>query len=1716
MDYSRLRAAALRDGEDEEAVTVDTRALIDKVLARYSGEWTTLRELIQNAADAQATTVQIKFETLPSTQVPLPQTTSRSELLKHTITHHTLQRLAVQNNGQPFTKTDWGRLKRIAEGNPDETKIGAFGVGFYSVFADCEEPFVSSGNEAMAFYWKGNALFTRKLQLPDGQGNGDTTFVLDYRNTTTPIPNLLSVGQFLATSLTFVALQSIEFWIDDYKVLALRKKSSPSVEVAIPRDIETKTKEGLMKLSAAERTSTQIDATFMSAIGWKPQAASSASKGQDGYYSASASSEMPSLRNFFSRLTSHSSQAGLRATKAKEEAAVQEVIAEDLAATSTSSIFLRTTTGVVRTNVAPSFATELERATKKPPPKTTKLAILTSSYDDTKASESSTTSSTVTKVADVFSTVLPSKKPGGRIFIGFPTTQTTGAGMHISAPSVIPTVEREAIDLNARWVKTWNIEMLRVAGIVTRLAFSNEMSDLGDRVRRELDPVKSNPAAYQAVIRKFIPEALHILQTYSFSDSTPSGHVGQYLEEAFWMTYKKAFIEIFSSRGVLSTLKVRVGSEELSKFIDGIPVILPEMKEAPFVKKVTDFGLVRAITVDDVCEELSAKALTKDQLQHFIAWAGKSASSGELEPGSKQRVLDVAVATISETDQGGLIVLGSITNYLSTNKIPANMPIPPTTIPVAFTASVPVTHLQALGWEPLEIVPWVRFLIETASSQDEEHNITKSPKFAAHVLSILSKNWEQMSQSSKASLVSALQKVTMMPTKLGMRKPTESYFPSVKLFDDLPTIQGCQGVKEKLLSALGVRKTIELDTIFTRLLNPGESSEKKWSHVELIKYLASVKNDIPADDMKKLKQSRLCPAELPRKDTEPAKPTTELYRVSELFEPKDSLRELNLHILQWPMAFRTTSPEARFLSQLGLRPYPSVPELVDMMASPDAASRSSAMTYFVGNYGYNGYGSFDLASSNKAILPVQGNDKQLVPPSACYTNEAAAVLGYNILKKELHQDAIKFGVARDPPITGCVDKLLSKPPRDYNSAVTLFNYFSTRLGDLGSNHLAKLQNAPIVPVIRKDPRATEKSASTLVFLRSTQCYLGSASTYRDIFDFVDFGGTANAFLFKCGAKAEPTKVELANMACGEPARLLSVLQSPEKYLNLLRNLADELPTLKKDKDLFKRMKTSAFLLGSREITSNNSRSSDSNEEEEAPIKQWQLATPSQIVVLDDYISYRLFKDSLICAPEEDVLEEFYMALGSSTLGSLVQEDLKIGPHMEKQDGAIWLRKHVLERSKLFMHEYTKHKPDAVRHDVKWLEKHLTVEMVRSVALRRSLRGQNQSHTEKRSAASRRTKDGYVLYVASEERRPDMYQVGQAVCQLLLNRPSQQAYFFFEPFLKLELLDLRARGYNVDRILRAKAAEARIAEEERRKALAAEQQKIQEREQEWAQQHQPVEVAARESAKTPKTNRMPGGFVDSPEDDHSPIQQQQKKNRGLFSNISRRLGFDAEDEQQNPQDNAAQRQLENFLPEPQGIPQPRTPTPRAGGSGPGSAGDGHVTNPAVIQRNLLNAINSTRPHDSSGVFSPPTQAAVKEQATYCDDTAGQNLNFAAEAPGGMRVFVSKDLSVSTQEFLHANLDNIRLFESLLKEVASVYDLAPKAVHIFYDEAGGTIAFNRGGSIFCNLRFFMQLHAPRLSESKEARVEATTWWWVVTAHELAHNLVGPHNSEHSYYT
>ena len=100
----------------DEGVQVNQRHLIDKILVRYSAEFTIYREVIQNANDAGATSVEIIF----TYEARLKDATESSSKKKQT---HKIIAITFRNDGRPFSKEDWTRLTKIAEGNPDEDKV---------------------------------------------------------------------------------------------------------------------------------------------------------------------------------------------------------------------------------------------------------------------------------------------------------------------------------------------------------------------------------------------------------------------------------------------------------------------------------------------------------------------------------------------------------------------------------------------------------------------------------------------------------------------------------------------------------------------------------------------------------------------------------------------------------------------------------------------------------------------------------------------------------------------------------------------------------------------------------------------------------------------------------------------------------------------------------------------------------------------------------------------------------------------------------------------------------------------------------------------------------------------------------------------------------------------------------------------------------------------------------------------------------------------------------------------------------------------------------------------------------------------------------------------------------------------------------------------------------------------------------------------------------
>ena len=1737
VDYARLREQTLGAGGEEEAVTVNTRALIDKVLARYSGEWTTLRELIQNAADAQASKVTIKFETLPSRSVPVPQTAEPSSLLKHTLLHHTLLRLTVKNDGEPFAATDWSRLKRIAEGNPDETKIGAFGVGFYSVFSECETPFVSSGHQTMAFYWKGNSLFTRMGRIPSEQTSTDTAFVLDYRNQSSPVPNLMSICQFLSTSLTFVGLDCIELHLDQWNLLTLTKKAAPGAGVHLPKDVNTKTQEGLMRVVGVEHQSAQIDAKWLNIVGWTPVKSVESSSADGGNDSA------PSLRSFFSRLSANSSNMNsAKKQAAKEEEVAQRAIAEDLAGESRATVFLRISTVNIQTYVSKALAQELERATKKPPPKHARIAILTSPHDETTASMSTMGTSGAKKAGDIFASVLPTKN--GRIFIGFPTAQTTGLLAHISAPSVIPTVERESIDLNARYVRTWNTEMLRVAGIACRIAYAGELADLKLKIERRLaDPARSTSSRHPSKtgiekedIASLLPVAIHTLKQFTYQESTPSAQVGQIIEEAFWTCNSNATIDILSTCGVLPSHRVRVATEDLS-FVDGIPTVPQGLVEGAkgFVAKLRDFGLLSDITHTDIKTELEARALNEAQLGEFLKWAGSKISTGQLDVPSVKNLLDVAVATLNDgqgsSNKGNVLVLSEISCFQIPSKVPAELPVPHDTIPLRFSKGLARSTLEAFGWQELQIVPWLRFIISSAGPNMPDQNVTTSASFASQVLPVLSKAWDTLSQSSKETVIELLRPRTVIPTRLGLRKPPDSYFASVKLFDDLPTIHGLHGTKEKFLLALGVRKTVELNVVFDRLMarsSSDKSIQARWSHVDLVKYLVSVREDIPKQDIDRLRNAAICPAE--GSDEQP--PPDRLFKLSDLYEPKNELRALGLPILQWPGLYHSSAAEGKFMSFLGLKPYPQVPELLDTMVKAAKGNNvkryENALNYFIANHSANQYFKYNMAGVQVPFLPLlDGKLSNLVSPSSCFTNVNAALLEYPILRQDLHPHGQRLGVAPDPHINDAARRMAQNPPQTRAEARNVFSYMAGRLNEIQGTLAGQLGECAIVPITKAPKDSKADKPSTIKHATPRTVFLGDSASYEDIFDFVDFGPEANAFLLKVGSKQEPTSVEIAAMVAREPARLLNTFNSHEKYLNMLRRLADNVATLKADKQLWKELKRSPCLLSYRQVPQAKKPSKvvddelDADEEDlddEEYIREYGLTSATDIVIVDEILTYRAFYDKLRAAPQEDVVERFYAALGTPYLSSLIENYLRTGNRVRDQEPATKLRNLVLERTRLLLHEQSS---EMVSHNTKWLEKNLVVEAVHSLSVERTLRGYNLKVSMRKTAAlEKEPQRGWVLYVTPKH---DLFDVSRELLPLILRKPRQNDYMALEVILSTDLRKLKAKGFNTDRILRQKAMELRIAEEERQKQIEREQQRLNEQERTWMEDHSEKSTGRSRKSINPADD-MPGAFgSDSPDRPTSspPAPLAPTKSKGFFSHLTRTFGLD---------NNRASKQLQNLLgnhPQPtveQGPHQIEDTPPPYSQNDPGrkpksASGPGKpeaVTAPHATHQNLINAIDASRSHDSSNVFSAPRTNEIKEQASYCDAAPGQDVSFAASSAPGIKIFLSNSMP-DKSDFISMNVEGLNAFAILLLDCGNVFSLRPQSLHIFYDESGSTIAFNRQGSLFCNYRFFVQLHLRKfVEESAEGKRETMVYWWVVLCHELAHNLVESHSADHSYYT
>ncbi|KAG2030034.1 histidine kinase-like ATPase, partial [Suillus americanus] len=195
-------------------VEVNQQDLVDKVLACYPEELTVLRELLQNADDAGAENFEVVFE---STHGCASDGTTPAL----TFSSNKVFRWLVKNDGAQFQDTDWKCLTKI--GNPDEQKIGAFGVGFFSVFSVTDKPIVKS-NDTPSF---NEAYMKEQLNC---NRNKWTVIEMELKQGST-ILQIFELMQFLVTSVTYLAnIQHVRIFLDGIELSCLTKTWNKAIQ----------------------------------------------------------------------------------------------------------------------------------------------------------------------------------------------------------------------------------------------------------------------------------------------------------------------------------------------------------------------------------------------------------------------------------------------------------------------------------------------------------------------------------------------------------------------------------------------------------------------------------------------------------------------------------------------------------------------------------------------------------------------------------------------------------------------------------------------------------------------------------------------------------------------------------------------------------------------------------------------------------------------------------------------------------------------------------------------------------------------------------------------------------------------------------------------------------------------------------------------------------------------------------------------------------------------------------------------------------------------------------------------------------------------------------------------------------------------------------------------------------------------------------------------
>lgn len=661
-----LRSVIMKKGVKSN-VKVNQRALIDKMLSRYAGNFSTFRELIQNADDAGSSEVSISF-------------TSKSDMNEF----KKITEIKVTNDGRPFTDKDWERISKIAEGNPDEQTVGMFGVGFYSVFSLTDNPMIYSNKEWMVFHWQGDQLCVTHMNKSDKNQqiklptNHTIAFIFPEIQNSKLSFELSQFEQFMESALFFSKnLSSIKLYLNEKQILET-KKAKPENN---PKTLH---------------------------IPFSP---------------LKLSTHLLSLLYPFIK-------------KEKDQLRIQERLKMSLESISYQKIQIWTINNknnseknqnliLVDAQLIPraneNFQEECMKILKKNLPSKTRCSLLF--YPDGSIQI-------------------------GKIYVGISTHQKTGCKFHTSG-HFYPTIERENIDFQNNYLSHWNTLLLYSIAFCSRIFYNYLLK---------------NTKNIQSL--SGFSDIFSFTSIYSFLPTDPPQEIISEIFISGFFECQAAPLLYTSSGTIVPSDECYICESEILSFLNvkNIGVSIPSHKynfKSGFFEHLTKRKLIKQLPLSIIEKSLLDHVLTKDQMGKLLSWILKKMSKCST---SDKRIFRKLAnhATYREDFITDKKSFAKIKKFSTLGKL---LPVPKNVLSFQLSCNFSPHILQnEFNLKEYDISGWVHDFLSKSVHSESLLSYMNSEYYAPGILAYLSKNNIPTNHFDK--LINKLKAMPCIPSKI--------------------------------------------------------------------------------------------------------------------------------------------------------------------------------------------------------------------------------------------------------------------------------------------------------------------------------------------------------------------------------------------------------------------------------------------------------------------------------------------------------------------------------------------------------------------------------------------------------------------------------------------------------------------------------------------------------------------------------------------------------------------------------------------------------------------------------------------------------------------------------------------------------------------------------------------------------------------------------------